>query len=68
MCDHPLLSEIDAFLARHPEIAPSTFGRKAVNDGKLIDRLRAGGDLTTRRAAKVRDFIRSHSAHADAAA
>lgn len=62
MSDHPLLSEIDAFLARHPEIAPSTFGRKAVNDGKLIDRLRSGGDITTRRADRVRQFIRTHVA------
>src|SRR3984893_15879744 len=38
-------------------IAESTFGRLAVNDGKLVGRLRLGGRVTTDTAERVRAFI-----------
>jgi hypothetical protein len=38
-------------------IAESTFGRLAVNDGKLVNRLRLGGRVTTETAERVRAFI-----------
>lgn len=52
----PLLQDIDRFLAVS-RMKETTFGRKAVNDGKLVGRLRAGGDVTTRVENKIRSFI-----------
>ena len=51
-----LLAEIEAFCRRFG-IAESTFGRQAVNDGKLCVRLRNGKDVTLETAAKIRGFI-----------
>lgn len=51
-----LLHDIDAFL-RETGMAPSTFGRKAVNDGKLVDRLNTGGSVTLRTASRIRAFL-----------
>jgi len=51
-----LLEEIEAF-CRRTGIAESTFGRQAVNDGKLCVRLRNGKDVTLETAAKIRGFI-----------
>ena len=51
-----LLGEIEAF-CRRTGIAESTFGRQAVNDGKLCVRLRNGKDVTLETAAKIRGFI-----------
>jgi hypothetical protein len=51
-----LLAEIEAF-CRRTGIAESTFGRQAVNDGKLCVRLRNGKDVTLETAAKIRGFI-----------
>ena len=56
-----LLHEIETFLAAH-RLADTTFGLKAVNDGKLVDRLRAGGDVTTRKAERIRRFMAEHDA------
>ncbi len=53
-----LLAEIEAF-CRRSGIAESTFGRQAVNDGKLCVRLRNGKDVTLDTAAKIRGFIAS---------
>ena len=41
-----LLQQI-ADYCRHSGLAESTFGRRAVNDGKLTARLRNGGRITT---------------------
>lgn len=54
-----IVSEVEAFLAQHG-IAESTFGLRAVNDGKLLARLRAGGSLTLEKAAQVRRYIRAN--------
>jgi SAM-dependent methyltransferase len=51
-----LLRDIAEY-CRHAGIAESTFGRLAVNDGKLVGRLRLGGRLTTDTAERVRAFI-----------
>jgi len=51
-----LLGEIEAF-CRRTGIAESTFGRQAVNDGKLCVRLRNGKDVTLDTAARIRGFI-----------
>ena len=50
-----LLHEIEAF-CRHSGIAESTFGRQAVNDGKLCVRLRDGKDVTLETANRIRVF------------
>jgi hypothetical protein len=42
-------------------IAESTFGRLAVNDGKLVGRLRLGGRVTTDTVQRVRAFIARES-------
>ena len=56
-----LLQEVEAF-CRNAGIAESTFGRQAVNDGKLCSRLRAGKSVTLETAARVRDYIQLQSA------
>nr|WP_047580551.1 hypothetical protein [Methylobacterium sp. ZNC0032] len=55
-----LLEEIEAFLSS-AGIAETTFGRKAVNDGKLVARLRAGGSVNLEKAAQIRRFISAAS-------
>jgi len=51
-----LLREI-ADYCRAAGIAESTFGRLAVNDGKLVGRMRQGGRVTTETADRLRAFI-----------
>ena len=51
-----LLRDIAEF-CRHAAMAESTFGRLAVNDGKLVGRLRLGGRVTTDTADRVHAFI-----------
>src|ERR1700732_4463101 len=51
-----LLRDIAQY-CRGAGIAESTFGRLAVNDGKLVNRLRLGGRVTTETAERVRAFI-----------
>jgi hypothetical protein len=51
-----LLQEI-ADYCRQTGLAESTFGRRAVNDGKLTARLRNGGRITTDTLDRVRAFI-----------
>src|SRR5271169_5018363 len=54
-----LLQEISDY-CRQTGLAESTFGRRAVNDGKLAARLRNGGRITTETVERVRAFIASH--------
>ncbi len=51
-----LLRDIGEY-CRSVGIAESTFGRLAVNDGKLVGRLRLGGRVTTETVERVRAFI-----------
>lgn len=60
-----LLNEIDEFLARS-EMADTTFGLKAVNDGKFVARLRDGGECLPRTVARARNFIQQHSSRCEA--
>jgi len=53
-----LLVEISDY-CRTTRLAESTFGRLAVNDGKLVSRLREGGRVTAETVSKVRAFIES---------
>lgn len=54
-----LLEEITAYVATRG-VTESTFGRMAVNDGKFVARVRAGGGITFATAARVREFIASN--------
>ena len=51
-----LLQEISEY-CRHTGLAESTFGRRAVNDGKLASRLRHGGRITTETLDRIRAFM-----------
>ena len=53
-----LLVEIEAYCRSH-RMAESTFGRQAVNDGKLCARLRSGRNVTLETAQRIRSFIES---------
>jgi hypothetical protein len=51
-----ILQEISNF-CRERGLAESTFGRRAVNDGKLASRLRNGGRITTDTLDRIRAFM-----------
>jgi hypothetical protein len=61
--DAPLLESISDF-CRRSGIAESTFGRRAVNDGKFVARLRDGARITPETLARVTDFLVRHGASA----
>ncbi len=50
------ISEIETY-CRNTGIAESTFGRRAVNDGKFVSRLREGGGVTTATVSRVRKYL-----------
>ncbi|HUO92951.1 MAG TPA: hypothetical protein VMU22_08510 [Rhizomicrobium sp.] len=54
-----LLDEIAAYCGQNG-IAESTFGRLAINDGKLMGRLRTGGRITEQTCARIRAFMRDN--------
>ncbi|MEX2033888.1 MAG: hypothetical protein WEA28_01705, partial [Xanthobacteraceae bacterium] len=54
-----LLQEISDY-CRQTGLAESTFGRRAVNDGKLASRLRHGGRITTDTLDRIRGFMASN--------
>lgn len=51
-----LLAQIDD-ACRRLKIAQTTFGRQAVNDGKLVNRLEQGGRVTTQTVNRIHQFI-----------
>ena len=53
-----LLTEIEAFLATRGDMAETTFGKLAVNDGKLVSRLRSGRNITVATIDRTRQFLR----------
>jgi hypothetical protein len=54
-----LLREISGY-CRRVGLAESTFGRLAVNDGKLVSRLRFGGRVTIETVERVRAFMKDN--------
>jgi hypothetical protein len=54
-----LLQEISDY-CRQTGLAESTFGRRAVNDGKLASRLRNGGRITTETLDRIQGFMAAH--------
>lgn len=61
-----LLQEISTY-CRGAGLAESTFGRVAVNDGKLVERLRNGGRITTDTLERIRAFMSEHPSRPDEA-
>ncbi len=59
-----LLQEISDY-CRQAGLAESTFGRRAVNDGKLAARLRNGGRITTDTLERIHGFMASHPAQSE---
>jgi hypothetical protein len=57
-----LLQEISDY-CQQTGLAESTFGRRAVNDGKLAARLRNGGRITTDTLDRIHGFMATHPAH-----
>src|SRR5205085_5130827 len=51
-----LLGSISSF-CQHTGMAESTFGRRAVNDGKFVARLRDGARVTPETLTRVNEFI-----------
>ena len=58
-----ILEEIGNY-CRDAGVSESTFGRLAINDGKLVARLRDGGQITTATLDKLRAYIAGHAAAA----
>src|SRR5438552_17961298 len=56
MKNHDILSQIAEF-CRHADMAESTFGRRAVNDGKLVQRLREGKRITIDTLNRIQAYI-----------
>ncbi len=54
-----LLQQISDY-CRQSGLAESTFGRRAVNDGKLAARLRNGGRITTDTLDRIHGFMAAH--------
>ena len=54
-----LLREISDY-CRRVGMAESTFGRRAVNDGKFVSRVKYGGRITTETLARVKNFMAAH--------
>ncbi|WP_436643367.1 hypothetical protein [Microbaculum sp. FT89] len=52
-----LLADIGKYCQRH-RMAESTFGRLAVNDGKLVARLRDGKSVTLNTLERLQDFMK----------
>ncbi len=56
-----ILNEVGDY-CRDAGLAESTFGRLAVNDGKLVARLRDGGRVTTATVERIRAFMAANPA------
>ena len=54
-----LLGSISSF-CQQTGMAESTFGRRAVNDGKFVSRLRDGARVTPETLHRVNEFIARH--------
>ena len=63
---HGLLAAISDF-CRQLQMAESTFGRRAVNDGKFVARLRDGARITPETLARIQKFMAEHGVAAPGA-
>ena len=60
MKNDEILSQITEF-CRQADMAESTFGRRAVNDGKLVHRLREGKRITIDTLDRIQAYIAASS-------
>jgi hypothetical protein len=60
MSNQDILKDVDGFLGK-TGMAESTLGRKALNDGKAIARLRAGKRMWPETIDKLREFMIAES-------
>lgn len=51
-----LIRQIDAFIARHG-MTDTAFGLAAVNDGKIVPRIRLGKNITLRTVQRLTEFM-----------
>lgn len=51
-----LIRQIDAFIALHG-MTDTAFGLAAVNDGKIVPRIRSGKNITLRTVHRLTDFM-----------
>src|SRR5258708_16682718 len=56
MKNDPILSQIAEY-CRQADMAETTFGRRAVNDGKLVHRLREGKRITIDTLDRIQAYI-----------
>ena len=56
MRNDEILNQISRF-CRQSDMAESTFGRRAVNDGKLVQRLREGKRITLDTLDRIEAYI-----------
>ena len=54
-----LLKRIERYCREHA-IAETTFGRRVVNDGKLVARLKRGGSITLATLRRIDGHLRGH--------
>ena len=59
-----IIREIEDY-CRQTNTAESTFGRRAVNDGKFVARLREGKSVTLKTLNRVHAFMHNHPPEAD---
>ena len=59
MDNQSIISEVEAFLAK-TRMKETTFGKKAVNDGKAVRRLRSGKRMWPETIDKLREFMASN--------
>lgn len=65
MVEHEkLIARIESY-CRRAEIAESTFGRHAVNDGKFVGRLRDGKGVTTATIARIEAYLSKNAPEDD---
>lgn len=65
MSTEDLLKDIDEFLEKSG-MAETTFGRKSVNDGKAVGRLRSGKRMWPETINRIRQFIDAENSDAPA--
>ena len=58
----PILTDIEAFLSRHPDMTASSFGAMAIGDASLVSSLRLGRDPSSRIVARIMDCMARHDA------
>ncbi len=52
-----ILERIEQFLVKNPSISPEGFGWAAIKDASLVERLRSGKDITTRKLDDILKYM-----------